>query len=240
MHACRARGARRQARQPTLTAPPLSSRQVVQGSDIVIVAVKPQYVAVVLAEVRPVLADGTVIVSIAAGVTVAAMADAAGAGARIVRVMPNTPCLVGETAAAMCLGGAATEGDAGDVRALFSAVGVIHRVDERLLSAVTGLSGSGPAYIFLAIEALADGGVRAGLPRDVALALSAQTVAGAARMVLDTGKHPGALKDMVTSPAGTTIAGVHELERAGVRAAFMNAVVAAAARADELARGGAF
>lgn len=211
-----------------------------QGSDIVIVAVKPQYVAVVLAEVRPVLADGTVIVSIAAGVTVAAMADAAGAGARIVRVMPNTPCLVGETAAAMCLGGAATEGDAGDVRALFSAVGVIHRVDERLLSAVTGLSGSGPAYIFLAIEALADGGVRAGLPRDVALALSAQTVAGAARMVLDTGKHPGALKDMVTSPAGTTIAGVHELERAGVRAAFMNAVVAAAARADELARGGAF
>lgn len=211
-----------------------------QGSDIVIIAVKPQYVAVVLAEVRPVLAESTVVVSIAAGVTVANMLEAAGAGARIVRVMPNTPCLVGETAAAMCLGGAATEGDAADVRALFAAVGVIHRVDERLLSAVTGLSGSGPAYIFLAIEALADGGVRAGLPRDVSLALAAQTVAGAARMVLDTGKHPGALKDMVTSPAGTTIAGVHELERAGVRAAFMNAVVAASARADELARGGAF
>lgn len=217
------------------TAPSPHTPQVVQDADIIFIAVKPQYAATVLKEVRSVLAPTTVIVSIAAGVTVAAVLDAAGPSTRAVRVMPNTPCLVGETAAAMCLGGAADSGDADAVRALFSAVGVIHTVDERLLSAVTGLSGSGPAYIFLMIEALADGGVRAGLPRDVAQALAAQTTLGAARMVLDTGKHPGALKDMVTSPAGTTIAGVHELEKAGARAAFINAVVAAAARADELA-----
>lgn len=190
----------------------------------------------VLREVAPYLGGQSVIVSIAAGVPVAALAAAAGAGTRIVRVMPNTPCLVGETAAAMCLGGAADEGDAEAVRALFAAVGIVHRVDERLLSAVTGLSGSGPAYGFLAIEALADGGVRAGLPRDIATQLAAQTLLGAARMVLETGKHPGALKDMVTSPAGTTIAGVAALERAGVRSAFIEAVAAATARADELAK----
>jgi len=150
--------------------------------------------------------------------------------------MPNTPCLVGESAAAMCVGGAADAADADGVRTLLSAVGVVHAVDEKLLSAVTGLSSSGPAYVFLIIEALADGGVRAGLPRDVSQALAAQTVLGGARMVLDTGRHPGALKDMVTSPAGTTIAGVHALERGGVRAALIDAVMAATARADELAR----
>ena len=150
--------------------------------------------------------------------------------------MPNTPGHVGESAAAMCVGGAADAADADHVRALLSAVGVVHAVDEKLLSAVTGLSGSGPAYVFLIIEALADGGVRAGLPRDVSQALAAQTVLGGARMVLDTGRHPGALKDMVTSPAGTTIAGVHALERGGVRAALIDAVMAATARADELAR----
>ena len=130
------------------------------------------------------------------------MQEAAGDQVKLIRVMPNTPCLVGETASAMCLGGKATEEDAKPVEELFSAVGKIHVVDERLLSAVTGLSGSGPAYVFLIIEALADGGVRAGLPRDVSQALAAQTVLGSAKMVLETGKHPGALKDMVTSPAG--------------------------------------
>jgi pyrroline-5-carboxylate reductase len=206
--------------------------------DILFIAVKPQYVETVLAEVRPYLAASTVIVSIAAGVPLSTLARAAGAGARLVRVMPNTPCLVGETAAAMCLGGSADEGDADAVRSLFAAVGVVHRVEERLLSAVTGLSGSGPAYGFLAIEALADGGVRAGLPRDIATQLAAQTLLGAARMVLETGKHPGALKDMVTSPAGTTIAGVAALERAGLRSAFIEAVAAASARAEELAAAG--
>jgi len=155
------------------------------------------------------------------------MLEAAGAETRIVRVMPNTPCLVGEVAAAMCLGGKADEKDEALVRSLFEAVGKIYTVQESVLPAVTGLSGSGPAYVFIMIEAMADGGVKCGLPRDIALALAAQTVLGAAKMVMETGKHPGALKDMVTSPGGTTIAGLHELERAGMRAAFMNAVVAA-------------
>ncbi len=118
--------------------------------------------------------------------------------------MPNTPCLVGETASAMCLGGKASEADGDVVRVLFNSVGTIFKVEEKLLSAVTGLSGSGPAYVFVMIEALADGGVRAGLPRDIAQQLAAQTVLGSAKMVLETGKHPGALKDMVTSPAGET------------------------------------
>ncbi|KAL4857901.1 Pyrroline-5-carboxylate reductase [Chlorella vulgaris] len=212
--------------------------EVVTSSDVIFIAVKPQYVSVVLREVRPHLEDRHTIVSIAAGITLQSLKDAAGDGIRLVRVMPNTPCLVGETAAAMCLGGKADDSDAQLVQRLFDSVGKIYRVDEKLLSAVTGLSGSGPAYIFLMIEALADGGVRSGLPRDIANQLAAQTVLGSAKMVLQTGKHCGALKDMTCSPAGTTIAGIHELEKAGTRAAFMNAVYAATQRADELAKSG--
>ncbi|KAJ9526107.1 hypothetical protein QJQ45_009533 [Haematococcus lacustris] len=204
-----------------------SNLDVVRNSDVLFIAVKPQHVFQLLTEVRPVLNERHTIVSIAAGVTVDKLVDAAGPHARVVRVMPNTPCLVGETAAAMCLGGKADASDEQLVRQLFEAVGKIYTVDEKLLAAVTGLSGSGPAYVFMMVEALADGGVKAGLPREIAQALAAQTVLGSAKMVLETGKHPGALKDMVTSPGGTTIAGVHELEKAGVRAAFMSAVVAA-------------
>lgn len=213
-----------------------TNSEVVANSDVVFIAVKPQYVSLVLKEVRPVLTPKTVIVSIAAGVTLATLKEAAGEDSRVIRVMPNTPCLVGETASAMCLGGKADDGDADVVKQLFDAVGTIYKVEEKLLSAVTGLSGSGPAYIFVMIEALSDGGVKAGLPRDIATQLAAQTVLGSAKMVLETGKHPGVLKDMVTSPAGTTIAGVHELEKAGVRNAFINAVTGAAARADELSK----
>ncbi|CAL8466836.1 g6372 [Coccomyxa elongata] len=210
--------------------------EVVKESDIIFVAVKPQYVEPVLKEVRGHLTDRHTIVSIAAGKTLASLKGAAGDDARIVRVMPNTPCLVGETASAMCLGGQANDEDAENVRSLFSSVGRIVQVDEKMLSAVTGLSGSGPAYVFLVIEALADGGVKAGLPRDISVALAAQTVLGSAKMVLETGKHPGLLKDMVTSPGGTTIAGYHELEKAGVRAGLINAVVAATNRADEISK----
>ncbi|KAK9843981.1 hypothetical protein WJX81_000947 [Elliptochloris bilobata] len=213
-----------------------SNVEVVENSDIVFLAVKPQFVQPVLKEVREHLTDRHTVVSIAAGKTLSSLLEAAGGDKRIVRVMPNTPCLVGETASAMCLGGRANEEDAEAVRKLFSAVGRIVQVDEKLLSAVTGLSGSGPAYVFLVIEALADGGVRAGLPRDIAVALAAQTVLGSAKMVLDTGKHPGLLKDMVTSPGGTTIAGYHELEKGGVRAGLINAVLAATQRADELSK----
>lgn len=208
--------------------------EVVHNADVLFVAVKPQYVSAVLTEARPHLTDRHVVVSIAAGITVDKLLEAAGPEAHVVRVMPNTPCLVAETAAAMCVGGKATPEDADLVSTLFGAVGRIYRLDEKLLAAVTGLSGSGPAFVFLAIEALADGGVRAGLPRDVAQALAAQTVLGSAKMVLETGRHPGALKDMVTSPGGTTITGVHELEKAGFRAACMSAVLAATQRANEL------
>lgn len=232
-------GERKEVFRSFSTKPVDSNAEVVKSADVIFIAVKPQYVSVVLREVRPHLEDRHTVVSIAAGVTLQSLKDAAGEGVRLVRVMPNTPCLVGETAAAMCLGGKADDGDADLVRRLFEAVGKIYRVDEKLLSAVTGLSGSGPAYVFVMIEALADGGVRAGLPRDIAQQLAAQTVLGSAKMVLETGKHPGALKDMVTSPAGTTIAGVHELEKAGVRAAFINAVYSATQRADELAKLGA-
>jgi len=201
------------------------------------VAVKPQYASVVLKEISGSLQQSSLVVSICAGVSLATLeAACVHPWAKVVRVMPNTPCLVGEAAAAMCRGKNATDQDEGDVRTLMSAVGSIATVGEHLLSAVTGLSGSGPAYIFLMIEALSDGGVRAGLPRDIATQLAAQTVMGSAKMVLETGKHPGALKDAVTSPGGTTITGVHELEKAGVRAAFMNAVLGAAHRADEMSK----
>jgi pyrroline-5-carboxylate reductase len=161
----------------------------------------------------------------------------AGLGAcRIIRVVPNTPCLVGESASAYSLGANATADDGKLVANLLGSVGMAIQVDEKLLDAVTGLAGSGPAFVYLAIEALADGGVRAGLPRDIALRLASQTVKGAAEMVLKTGDHPGVLKDRVTSPGGTTIAGLQALETAGVRGAYISAVEAAARRAAELSK----
>jgi pyrroline-5-carboxylate reductase len=180
------------------------------------------------------VADRHLVISIVAGVTLRRLADGLGAETRLIRVMPNTPCLVGASASGFCPNAetAATDGDL--VAKLFGAVGTAIPVPENHLDAVTGLSGSGPAFVYVMIEALADGGVRAGLPRDVALKLAAQTVLGSAKMVLETGQHPGALKDAVASPGGTTIAGLHALERGGVRAALMDAVTAAANRAREL------
>jgi pyrroline-5-carboxylate reductase len=208
--------------------------EVAAAADVLVLAVKPQVLSGVLAEVRPHLAPRHVVVSIVAGVTLATLADALGTGTRLIRVMPNTPCLVGASATGYAAGGAATLADVALVGTLFGAVGKAYTVPEHLLDAVTGLSGSGPAFVYVLIEALADGGVRVGLPRDVAQALAAQTVLGAAKMVLETGQHPGALKDAVASPGGTTIAGLHALERAGFRAGLMDAVEAATARAKEL------
>lgn len=213
-----------------------TNAEVAAGCDVLVLAVKPQVMAAVLAELRPHLAPRHLVVSIAAGVTLGALADGLGADARVVRVMPNTPCLLGASASGYAAGPAATAADAALVGRLFGAVGVALPVPEPLLDAVTGLSGSGPAFVYVMIEALADGGVRVGLPRDAALKLAAQTVLGSARMVLETGQHPGLLKDAVASPGGTTIAGLHALERAGFRAALMDAVEAAAARATELGR----
>jgi pyrroline-5-carboxylate reductase len=190
----------------------------------------------VLPTLVPDLRQETLLVSIASGVTLSRLQELLGTGRRIVRVMPNTPCLVHACAAGITAGEHATESDTIMVKALFDAVGLAVVVPEKLIDAVTGLSGSGPAYGYVLIEALADGGVKMGLPRALAQALAAQTLLGAAKMVLETGLHPGALKDAVASPAGTTIAGLHELEKAGVRAALMNAVEAAARRAQEMGK----
>mmetsp|Transcript_20047 Transcript_20047/g.60739 ORF Transcript_20047/g.60739 Transcript_20047/m.60739 type:complete len:280 (+) Transcript_20047:371-1210(+) len=210
--------------------------EVASRANLIIVAVKPDVVPIVLNELAPHLTPNHCIVSIAAGVPIEAMAACLPEATRIVRVMPNTPCMVGESAAAYACGPAATDEDKANVETVFGAVGEVMEVKEKLLDAVTGVSGSGPAFVFNFIEALADGAVRAGLPRHVALRLAAQTVRGAATMVLETGKHPGELKDMVTSPGGTTIAGVHALEERGFRGTVMNAVVAAADRATEMGK----
>ena len=209
------------------------NKAVVADSDVLVLAVKPQNMAALLEEIRPHVAARHLIVSIAAGVTLRQLVDGLGV-TRLVRVMPNTPCLLGASASAYSDAEGATAADLGLVDRLLNAVGRAYKLPEHLLDAVTGLSGSGPAFVYLVIEALSDGGVRVGLPRDVATALAAQTVLGAAKMVLETGSHPGVLKDAVASPGGTTIAGLHALERGGVRGALMDAVEAATRRATEL------
>ncbi len=203
--------------------------------DIVVLAVKPQHARTAMGSLKAAMGADKLLISIVTGIRAESLAAGLG-GCRIVRVTPNTPCLIGESASAYALGPNATSADGKLVAHLLGSVGLAIQVDEKLLDAVTGLSGSGPAFVYLAIEALADGGVRAGLPRDIALRLAAQTVKGAADMVLKTGDHPGVLKDRVTSPGGTTIAGLQALETAGVRGAFISAVDAAARRATELSK----
>ncbi|WP_406696044.1 pyrroline-5-carboxylate reductase [Singulisphaera sp. Ch08] len=212
-----------------------TNEQVVQDSDVLILAVKPQSMSEVLQMLRGSVTSDHLLISIAAGVSLGTLAAGLGADRRLARVMPNTPALVGAGAAGYCLGAGARESDDGIVRSCLESVGLAFRVPESLLDAVTGLSGSGPAFVYVMIEALSDGGVRVGLPRDVATALAAQTVLGAARMVLETGLHTGTLKDQVTSPGGTTIAGLHALERGSIRAALIDAVEAATKRSSELA-----
>jgi pyrroline-5-carboxylate reductase len=211
-----------------------SNAEVAARAGVLILAVKPGQVPAVLQEISAQITADHLIVSIAAGVTLAKMAQCLPASARVVRVMPNTPALVGASAAGYALGAKATPADAETVQRLLASVGYACQVSENLLDAVTGLSGSGPAYVYMMIEALSDGGVAAGLPRDLATRLAAQTVLGAARMVMETGLHPGVLKDQVTSPGGTTIEGLAELEKAGVRSAFINAVRAAADKSRKL------
>ncbi len=213
------------------------NRRVVAASDLLVLAVKPQSMPALFQEVRASLLPRHLVVSIAAGITLRQLAAGLGTDRRLVRVMPNTPCLVGASAAGYAAADTASAADLAVVDRLMNAVGRAFRVPENQLDVVTGLSGSGPAFVYVMIEALSDGGVRMGLPRDTATALAAQTVLGSAKMVLETGMHPGALKDMVTSPAGTTIAGLHALERGGLRAALMDAVEAATRRATELAGG---
>jgi pyrroline-5-carboxylate reductase len=211
------------------------NRKAVAWAEVVILAVKPQSFPEVLKEIGADLSHKMVI-SIAAGVTIRAINEQAPVAKRVVRAMPNTPAVVREGMTALAFSGECSAKDQQVARTIFEAVGRVIPVEERLMDAVTGLSGSGPAYVFQAIEALADGGVKMGLPRQTAELLAAQTMLGAAKMVLELGEHPAKLKDRVASPGGTTIAGLHQLEQGGFRATLMGAVEAATKRSQELGR----
>jgi pyrroline-5-carboxylate reductase len=212
-----------------------NNRAVAEVADVVVLAVKPQHMAGVMDDLRGAVTADKLLVSIAAGVPLTSLVDGLGCR-RVVRVMPNTPCLIGQGASGYALGAGVSVDDGRLVGQLLGAVGVAFALDERLLDAVTGLSGSGPAYVYTMIEALSDGGVRMGLPRATATALAAHTVCGAAAMVLAGNEHPAVLKDRVASPGGTTIAGLKVLEEHAVRAALIAAVEAATNRSIELGR----
>jgi pyrroline-5-carboxylate reductase len=207
---------------------------LLRESDVVVLAVKPQAIDKVLTEIGDDIRRDQLVISIAAGVPIDALEARLPPGSRVVRSMPNTPATVQAGATAVSGGAHAREDDVRVARELFEAVGRVVVLDETLLDAVTGLSGSGPAYVMLIIEALADGGVKVGLHRDTALLLAAQTVYGSALLLLETGEHPGRLKDMVTSPGGTAIAGLHTLESGALRKTLIDAVETASRRAAEL------
>jgi pyrroline-5-carboxylate reductase len=212
----------------------MDNHQLLRESDVLVLAVKPQVIDKVLTEIgRDVRADQLVI-SVAAGVPIEALESRLPAGSRVVRTMPNTPATVQAGATAISAGAHANADDMRIARELFEAVGRVVVLDEGLLDAVTGLSGSGPAYVMLIVEALADGGVKVGLHRDTALLLAAQTVFGSAKLLLETGEHPGRLKDMVTSPGGTAIAGLHTLESGALRKTLIDAVESATLRSAQL------
>ena len=212
-----------------------TNAELAQACDAIVLCVKPNDAVPALEALRPAL-GGKLVISIVAGLPLATLEMAAGPGVRLIRVMPNTPALVHRAASAYAMGALADQGDSLLVEQLFGSVGFVGHVKETLLDAVTGLSGSGPAYAYLAIEALSDGGVLMGLPRELSLRLAAQTLAGAAEMVLQTGAHPAVLREAVTSPGGTTIAGLEVLEAAALRSGLIGAVRAATERARELGR----
>lgn len=202
--------------------------------DILFLAVKPHVVPRVLAEISDRIPSTVLVVSVAAGLSIQQLEGWLPDACRVIRVMPNTPCLVGKGASGISKGTRATDADLTAVCTLMETVGMVACVEERLLDAVTGLSGSGPAYVFQIVEALSDGGVKMGLPRAMATELAARTLMGAASMVIETGQHPGELKDGVTSPGGTTIAALHALEKGGLRSALIDAVEASANRSKEM------
>jgi len=210
---------------------------LVRQVDVVILAVKPQVMEPVLRQIAPAVTRKQLLISLAAGVSTSRIRATLGQDARLIRVMPNTPALVREGVTAIARAEGLEPGDLGIAEEIFSAVGRVVILGEELMDAVTGLSGSGPAYVALVVESLADGGVRMGLDRATAMTLATQTVLGAARLLRETGLHPGALKDMVSSPGGTTIAGVAALEEGGVRNTFIKAVERATLRSRELGRG---
>jgi pyrroline-5-carboxylate reductase len=210
------------------------NEDVVRHAQIVVLSVKPQILPKVCDEIAPHLKPTALVISIAAGVPLAVLARHLPSGTRVVRTMPNTPALVGAGATAIAAGEHARDEDVEAAQRIFDAVGTSIVLEESQLDAVTGLSGSGPAYVFLIIEALSDAGVKMGLSRYNAQALAAQTVLGSAKLLIETKEHPGRLKDMVTSPGGTAIAGLHTLEAGGLRTTLINAVEAATTRSREL------
>lgn len=214
-----------------------SNREAVSGAQVIVLAVEPQILDEVLEDVAPGVDSGVLILSVAAGYPIARVSRRLNGSRRIVRAMPNTPSIIREGVTALAHETDLSEKDLAIARAIFGVIGTVVVVAERSLDAVTGLSGSGPAYVYVMIEALADGGVKMGLSRETAQLLAAQTVAGAARLVLESHEHPGVLKDRVASPGGTTIAGLHELERGHFRATVMSAVEAASRRSAELSSG---
>ena len=212
------------------------NKKITSDSDIIILAVKPNMMGSVLDELNSEITSKHLIISIAAGIPLSFIESSLNKGCRAIRVMPNTPCLVGETAAGYALGKKATRNDGKLVGQILDAVGKSFLLEEKYLDAVTGLSGSGPAFIYVVIEALADGGVKMGLPRDVAITLAAQTAFGAAKMVLESGTHIGQLRDSVTSPGGTTIEGLHALEKGGIRNTLIDAVETATKKSKSLGK----
>ena len=212
------------------------NREVTANSDVIILAVKPNIMGTILEELKNDITSEHLVVSIAAGIPLNFMESSLNEECRTIRVMPNTPCLVGETAAGYALGKNATLDDGELVGRILNAVGKSYLLEEKYLDAVTGLSGSGPAFIYTVIEALADGGVKMGLPRDVSTELAAQTAFGAAKMVLESDAHIGELKDSVTSPGGTTIEGLHALEKGGLSNTLINAVEAATKKSKRLGK----
>lgn len=214
-----------------------SNAEVAGSADVLVLAVKPAQVPVVLDDIRDRVRPGTLLVSIAAGVATSDIERRLPAGVAVVRVMPNTPCLVGEGASAVARGASASAADEGLVLQMFAALGQAVAVPESAMDAVTALSGSGPAYVYLVAEAMVDAGVEVGLPRDLARALALQTLKGSVAMLQTTGEHPAVLREQVTSPGGTTIAGLRQLEEGGLRAAFFRAVRSAYQRSIELGRG---
>lgn len=209
-----------------------TNAEAVSGASVIILCVKPNDVETALGQAGNAL-EGKLLVSIVAGQKIKSLQSLA-PGARVIRAMPNTAAMVGRSATAYACDDSVNPEDRAVAKAVFSSIGGAYPVEEKMLNAVTGLSGSGPAYVYLMIEALSDGGVACGLPRKLALDLAVQTVVGAAEMLATTSEHPAVLREMVTSPAGTTMAGLRELENRGVRSAFIEAVRAAAIRSGEL------
>lgn len=210
------------------------NQEVVEKSDVIILAVKPQNLKEAMESFAPLFNDRKLLISILAGVTTVRLEELLPKNSKVIRVMPNTPALVGAGTSVLALGTCAGEEDLHTALGIFGGLGTVSVLPEKLLNAVTGLSGSGPAFVALIIEALADGGVMAGLPRDVALNLAMDTVAGTAKLIKESKLHPAQLKDKVTSPAGTTIYGMLQMEKAGVRGTIMETVLAAAKRAEEM------